>query len=83
MRLKRFRERCRVEMAKEKERWQRFKQSREQWWYERLGPEEFWRRRLRWLAAKGHHRALARAFDADYRGGKSTNTFGPRQSVPA
>jgi len=39
--------------AKAKERWKEFKQSRERWWLDRLGPEEFSKRRLNWLAERG------------------------------
>ena len=44
-------------------RWQRFKAAREAWWRERLGPANFWQRRVEWLAAHGKRRALAQAFD--------------------
>jgi hypothetical protein len=52
---------CQRRIAKDKERWQAFKASREAWWLERLGPLEFWRRRLRWLAEKGYDDAYGRA----------------------
>jgi hypothetical protein len=39
--------------ARDRARWQAFRQAREGWWLERLGPIEFWRRRLEWLAAHG------------------------------
>ena len=50
--------------AASKERWQRFKAAREEWWKERLGPAEFWTRRLAWLASRGkwaaYHRTIER-----------------------
>lgn len=46
--------------AAERERWQRFRASREAWYLARLGPAEFWRRRLVWLADKGHTAAFGR-----------------------
>jgi hypothetical protein len=53
--LRRFRE-----DAEAKERWQRFKGQRIAWHLENLGPVEFWRRRLVWLASKGQTGAYAR-----------------------
>jgi hypothetical protein len=50
----------RTEPHDSKERWQRFKAQRIAWHLERLGPLEFWRRRLDWLASKGHTRASDR-----------------------
>src|SRR5262245_5944961 len=38
-----------------------FRARRERWWLERLGPAEFWRRRLAWAVARGRHGAAARA----------------------
>jgi hypothetical protein len=43
-----------------RERYRRFKARRQQWWRERLGDEEFVRRRLAWLLAKGHVAAALR-----------------------
>jgi hypothetical protein len=48
------------ETARGKVRWQRFKASREGWWLRQLGPDEFWLRRLVWLAAHGKTEALGR-----------------------
>jgi hypothetical protein len=42
-----------------RERWQRFRASREAWYLEKLGPVRFWSRRLRWLADHGKERAYA------------------------
>lgn len=47
--------------AAAKERWKKFKASREGWWLARLGPERFWERRWAWLVSKGHHAAAAEA----------------------
>lgn len=43
------------------ERWQRFKAARERWWMEQLGPVEFWKRRVGWLAANEKERSLGPA----------------------
>jgi hypothetical protein len=48
------------EDARAKERWQRFRATREDWWLAQLGPAQFWRRRVAWLAANGKTRALGR-----------------------
>ena len=47
--------------ARSRESWRWSRASREAWWLEWLGPEEFWSRRLTWLLRKGHHVAFARA----------------------
>jgi hypothetical protein len=56
--------------AEARARYQRFRRERVQWWLDRLGPEEFWRRRLRWLAAHGqtqaYERTLAMRSGADF-----------------
>src|SRR5262245_19383860 len=51
--------------AEGRDRWLRFRASREAWWLERLGPVEFWRRRLNWLVSKGpsHEAALRQAVE--------------------
>lgn len=36
-----------------RERWRRFKAARVTWWRNKLGEDEFWRRRRLWLAARG------------------------------
>ncbi len=46
--------------ARAKERWREFKQSRERWWLDRLGPEEFYKRRLNWLAEREKWEAYGR-----------------------
>jgi hypothetical protein len=50
--------RCLIRAAKDREegreRWRRFMAGREEWWYDHLGPGEFWRRRLDWLIARGY-----------------------------
>jgi len=38
--------------AEAKERWQKCKAARSQWWLKQLGPEEFVLRRLAWLAGR-------------------------------
>jgi hypothetical protein len=48
------------DMIRSRRSWRRFKAARELWWLERLGPERFWRRRLRWLAERGHAAAYER-----------------------
>jgi hypothetical protein len=45
-------------MARNRESWLRFKEARQRWWLERLGPEEYWARRIRWLLERG---AVAKA----------------------
>ena len=42
-----------------KERWREFKHSRERWWLDRLGPEEFYTRRLNWLGSVGGRKPIA------------------------
>ena len=49
--------------AESKERWKRFKRAREEWWKERLGPIEFWSRRLAWLASRGKWEAYRRTIE--------------------
>lgn len=49
--------------AESKERWQRFKRAREEYWMERLGPLEFWSRRLAWLASRGKWEAYRRTIE--------------------
>lgn len=44
-----------------KERWQRFRASREAWWLEQLGPLEFWKRRVGWLVTTNRTRNLGAA----------------------
>ncbi|MEW4568520.1 hypothetical protein AB1L88_11705 [Tautonia sp. JC769] len=57
--------------AESKERWQRFKAARQRWWLERLGPCEYWRRRLGWLASRGrwvaYHRTIERLREEGFR----------------
>jgi hypothetical protein len=48
------------ERARSRERYQRFKAARVQWWLDQLGPCEFWSRRLDWLADRG----MTEAYDA-------------------
>jgi hypothetical protein len=48
-------------MQAERRRYRKFARSREAWWKERLGPREFWERRLQWLADRGMHDAYDRA----------------------
>jgi hypothetical protein len=40
-------------MVESKARFQSFKRSREAWWLKRLGPVEFYARRLDWLYSRG------------------------------
>ncbi|QDV32355.1 helix-turn-helix domain-containing protein [Tautonia plasticadhaerens] len=49
--------------AESKERWTRSKRAREEYWKERLGPLEFWSRRLAWLAARGKWEAYRRTIE--------------------
>ncbi|QDV34405.1 helix-turn-helix domain-containing protein [Tautonia plasticadhaerens] len=49
--------------AESKERWMRFKRAREEYWMERLGPLEFWSRRLAWLAERGRWEAYRRTLE--------------------
>jgi hypothetical protein len=57
---RRCREAWRRYDANAKQRWREFKHSRERWWLDRLGPEEFYRRRLNWLAEHGKWEAYGR-----------------------
>jgi hypothetical protein len=52
-RRRRFRWAVRRARRRAAECWQRFRQARLGWWLGQLGPVEFWRRRVEWLAAKG------------------------------
>jgi hypothetical protein len=47
--------------ARAKERWRAFKAARASWWFDRLGPREFWSRRLSWAITEGRTRAVERA----------------------
>jgi hypothetical protein len=60
-RLRRRVERLAAERAAARRRWREFADSREAWWKARLGPVEFWARRLRWLAERGLTAAYERA----------------------
>ncbi len=66
-RVAEFQRRIRVDLASEREnarsaeRWQRFKAARERWWFERLGPLQFWHQRLNWAIANDRPRAEAEA----------------------
>ena len=54
-------ERWAREDARAKERYQRFKAVREQWWLDRLGPVAFSAMRVAWLMAHGKTRSLGAA----------------------
>jgi hypothetical protein len=58
-----------------RERYRRFKASRQAWWRERLGDEEFVRRRLAWLLSKGHIAAALRLIRQP-KGGEDSCIFG-------
>lgn len=49
------------EAERAKERYQRFKAARVQWWRNRLGDVGFWQRRVAWLVANGKTRKLGAA----------------------
>lgn len=49
--------------AESKQRWQQFRAARQRWWLERLGPCEYWRRRLVWLAERGRWEAYNRTIE--------------------
>jgi hypothetical protein len=51
---------CLRDQARARASWQAFLAGRETWWLERLGPCEFYRRRLEWLKARGHWDAFNR-----------------------
>jgi transposase len=57
--------------AADRERWRRFKASREGWWLRRLGPARFWTLRLNWLLEHGkydaYRRTVARLEGQDFR----------------
>ena len=59
-RRRRIREFWKRHEARAKERWREFKRSRERWWLDRLGPEDFYTLCLNWLAERGKSEAYCR-----------------------
>jgi hypothetical protein len=57
----RFRIKAAASQAAGRRRWREFADSREAWRKEKLGPREFWRRRLKWLADRGMDSSFAHA----------------------
>lgn len=60
-RRRRFNLQARKERALARARYRQYRDARERWWLEQLGPVEFWRRRLDWARSRGNDTVAARA----------------------